>query len=205
VVPKAELDNAQTNYDSALSQLKSLEEQLNQQQVELHYYRVSAPMDGIVGDIPVRMGDRVSVNTLLTTVDEPGALEAYIYVPADRARDLKMGAPVYLVDDSGKKLADSRITFVSPEVDPETQTVLAKAAVENSQGRLRVSQQVRAQVVWKLRSAATSARKCTPSCPAASAPAPLAPAPALLAARLPRPATRCRPKSSRSPNQTAVQ
>ena len=150
VVPKAELDNAQTNYDSAVSQLKSIEEQLNQQQVELHYYRVSAPMDGIVGDIPVRVGDRVGVTTLLTTVDEPGALEAYIYIPADRARNLKMGVPVYLVDDTGKKLADSHITFISPEVDPETQTVLAKATVENAQGRLRVSQQVRAQVVWNM-------------------------------------------------------
>ena len=36
-------------------------------------------MEGMVGDIPVRVGDRVGVTTLLTTVDEPGALEAYIY------------------------------------------------------------------------------------------------------------------------------
>jgi len=150
VVPKAELDNAQTNYEAALAQLKALEEQVNQQQVELHYYRVTAPMDGTVGDIPVRVGDRVSVGTLLTTVDEPGALETYIYVPADRARDLKLGVPVYLVDDAGKKLADSHITFISPEVDRETQTVLTKATVENAQGKLRVSQQVRAQVVWNL-------------------------------------------------------
>ena len=50
--------------------------------MELHYYDVSAPVDGIVGDIPVRVGDRVTVSTLLTTVDLPGALEAYIYVPA---------------------------------------------------------------------------------------------------------------------------
>ncbi len=50
--------------------------------MELHYYQVTAPMAGIVGDIPVRIGDRVTVATQLTTVDEPGALEAYIYVPA---------------------------------------------------------------------------------------------------------------------------
>jgi RND family efflux transporter MFP subunit len=148
VVPKADVDNAQTIYDAAVAQLKSLTEQVNQQQVELHYYRVAAPMDGIVGDIPVRVGDRVAVTTLLTTVDEPGALEAYIYVPADRARNLKMGAPVHLVDDAGNKIADTRITFISPQVDTETQTVLAKAVVENAQGKLRVAQQVRAQVVW---------------------------------------------------------
>jgi RND family efflux transporter MFP subunit len=148
VVPKQEFDNAQTNYDAATAQLKSLEEQVKQQQVELHYYRVAAPTDGIVGDIPVRTGDRVAVTTLLTTVDEPGALEAYIYVPADRARNLKLGIPVHLVDAAGHGIGQTRITFVSPQVDTETQTVLAKAAVGNSQGTLRVAQQVRAQVVW---------------------------------------------------------
>jgi RND family efflux transporter MFP subunit len=147
VVPKADVDNAQTTYDAAVAQLKSLTEQVNQQQVELRYYRVTAPMDGIVGDIPVRVGDRVAVTTLLTTVDEPGALEAYIYVPADRARNLKLGLPVHLLDEAGNKVADTRITFLSPQVDTETQTVLAKAMLENPRG-LRVAQQVRAQVVW---------------------------------------------------------
>jgi RND family efflux transporter MFP subunit len=147
VVPKADVDNAQTNYDAAVAQLKALSDQVNQQQVELHYYRIAAPMNGLVGDIPVHMGDRVAVTTLLTTVDEPGPLEAYIYVPADRARNLRMGLTVHLTDDAGIKIADTRITFLSPQVDTETQTVLAKAVVESPHG-LRVAQQVRAQVVW---------------------------------------------------------
>lgn len=148
VVSKQEFDNAQTNRDAAVAQLKSLGEQVNQQQVELHYYRVTAPMAGIIGDIPVREGDRVAVTTLLTTVDEPGSLEAYIYVPAERGKDLHIGLPVHLLDESGKPVSDARITFVSPEVDNDTQTVLAKASIENPKGQLRVSQQMRAQVVW---------------------------------------------------------
>jgi len=148
VVSKQEFDNAQTNRDAALAQLKSLGEQVNQQQVELRYYRVSAPMTGIIGDIPVREGDRVAVTTLLTTVDEPGTLEAYIYVPAERGKDLRVGLPVHLLDESGKPVSDARITFVSPEVDNDTQTILAKASIENPKRQLRVSQQMRAQVVW---------------------------------------------------------
>src|SRR5215472_13596917 len=131
VISKAELDNAQTAYDAAVAQLKALDEQVKQQKVELHYYSVSSPMNGIVGDIPVHVGDRVTVATLLTTVDEPGALEAYIYVPADRARNLKLGLPVRLLDNTGSLVSGTRITFVSPQVDTDTQTVLAKAIVEN--------------------------------------------------------------------------
>jgi RND family efflux transporter MFP subunit len=155
VIAKAEFDSAQSNYDASVAQLKALEEQVNQQKVELHYYSVSAPMDGIVGDVPVRAGDRVTVSTLLTTVDEPGALEAYIYVPVDRSRLLRIGLPVKLVTESGEPLANSSITFVSPQVDPDTQTVLAKAAVPNSQTKLRISQQVRAQITWGERQGAT--------------------------------------------------
>lgn len=148
VTPKQDLDNAQSSYDAQAAQLQALQEQVNSGQVELHYYNVKAPMDGIIGDVPVRTGDRVQVTTLLTTVDEPGALEAYIYVPADRARDLKIGVPVHLVDAAGRDIGDTRITFVSPQVDTETQTVLAKAAVPNPSGTLRVAQQVRTQLVW---------------------------------------------------------
>ncbi len=155
VISKAEYDSAQSNYDAAVAQLKSLEEQVNTQKVELHYYGVSSPMDGIVGDIPVHVGDRVGVTTLLTTVDEPGALEAYIYVPVDRSRSLKVGLPVKLLNEVGELLANTTITFVSPQVDPETQTVLAKAAVLNSQTKLRISQQARVQVTWGRREGAT--------------------------------------------------
>ena len=148
VISKAEYDNAQTAYDAADAQLRAMEEQVRTQRVELKYYQVSSPMDGIVGDIPVHVGDRVSVATLLTTVDEPGALEAYIYVPVDRSKNLKVGLPVRLVDENQKTLAETSVTFVSPQVDTDTQTVLAKALVQNSATKLRIAQQVRAQITW---------------------------------------------------------
>ena len=151
VISRQEFDNAQTTYDAAVAQLKSLEQQVQQQKVELHYYRVSAPMDGIVGDIPVRVGDRVAVSTLLTSVNEPGALEAYIYVPAARAHDLHLGLPVKLLDDNGAVLTEQQITFISPQVDTETQTVLAKAAISNTKAHIRIAQQVRTQILWGAR------------------------------------------------------
>jgi RND family efflux transporter MFP subunit len=155
VIAKAEFDSAQSNYEASVAQLEALEEQVKSQRAELKYYSVAAPMDGIVGDVPVRMGDRVAVTTLLTTVDEPGALEAYIYLPVARSRSLRLGLPVKLLDPTGTLLATTTITFVSPQVDQETQTVLAKAAAPNAQGKLRVSQQVRAQITWGQREGAT--------------------------------------------------
>lgn len=153
VVSKQDLDQAQAALDTAKAQLQSLDAQVKQQQVQLHYFKVVAPREGIVGDIPVRVGDRVVTSTLLTTVDQPGALEAYVYVPVERSTQLKMGMPVDIVDATGKVIAQSRITFISPQVDNSTQSILVKATIANSRDRLRTSQFIRARVVWGERQA----------------------------------------------------
>src|SRR5260221_6423462 len=69
VVPKADVDNAQTTYDAAVAQLKALSDQVKQHQRKLRDYPRAGATDGTVGDIPVRVGERVAVTTLLTTVD----------------------------------------------------------------------------------------------------------------------------------------
>jgi RND family efflux transporter MFP subunit len=149
IMSKQDYDTAKTTYDAALAQTKSLEAQVNQQQEQLHYYSVSAPTDGIVGDIPVHVGDRVTNTTLLTTVDQPGSLEAYIYVPVEHSHDLRIGEPVELLDDSGKVIARSTIFFVSPQVDDPTQTVLAKAVIANANHQFRTDEFVNARVTWR--------------------------------------------------------
>ena len=148
VVSKQDLDQARATLDNAQAQAHSLDAQVNEQQVQLHYYKVDAPRAGIVGDIPVRVGDRVVTTTQLTTVDRQGTLEAYIYVPIEKSGQLKMNLPVEIVDGAGNKLASSHITFVSPQVDNSTQTVLAKAQIANSNDALRTAQFIRARVVW---------------------------------------------------------
>jgi len=116
--------------------------------VQLHYYKVVALKSGIVGDIPVHIGDRVTNTTVLTTIDQPGSLEAYVYVPIEHSSQLKMNLPVQLLDSEEKVLAESRITFISPQVDNATQTVLVKARIANGNDALRQSQFVRARVVF---------------------------------------------------------
>ena len=148
VVSKQDLDQARANLDAAQSQLHSLDAQVNEQQVQLHYYKVVAPRAGIVGDVPVRVGDRVMTSTTLTTVDRPGSLEAYIYVPVEKSAQLKMNLPVQIVDAAGAPLASSRITFISPQVDNTTQTVLAKAQIANLKDTLRTAQFIHARVIW---------------------------------------------------------
>jgi RND family efflux transporter MFP subunit len=151
VASKQELDQAKAALDAAQAQLDALEAQVREQQVQLHYYKVTAPRAGIVGDIPVRVGDRVTTSTVLTTVDKPGSLEAYIYAPVERAPQLRLNLPVHILDSEGKVIADSRVSFISPQVDNTTQTVLVKSLIANNRDKLRTSQFIRARIIWDTR------------------------------------------------------
>ncbi len=137
--------NAKADYQSAVEARKAGEQLLG-------YYTIRAPFSGAVGDIPVHVGDYVSQNqspaTILTTIDDNNNLEAYIYIPTERAGEVHQGLAVNLMDNSGKLLQKTRIDFVSSQVDSTLQGILVKAPVQAGPEGLRNAQIVKAGVVW---------------------------------------------------------
>ena len=125
--------NSKADYESSVALTAT-------QKQELDYYQIRAPFAGIVGDVPVHVGDYVSPTTVLTTIDENADLEAYIYIPTDRAGQVRMGLPVELLGNDGSVVARSTISFLSPQVDNGLQSILAKASIPRSQQMLRNSQ-----------------------------------------------------------------
>lgn len=147
-VSQQEFDQAAATVKSGEAQLAALDQQIREQRVELGYHRVLAPAAGVVGDIPVRVGDRVTRASILTTIDDNQDLEVYVQVPVQQAPDLRLGLPVRLVDDAGATLREATVSFIAPSVDPATQSVLAKATLDAPDG-LRNDQYVRARIVWR--------------------------------------------------------
>jgi RND family efflux transporter MFP subunit len=149
VIAKADLDTAQAAYDAAKEDAAALAASIREQTVQLRYYKVTAPTAGMVGDIPVHVGDHVTTTTALTTVDRGGELEAYIYVPADKSGAVRVNMPVEIVNDEGKALLRTTVFFVSPQVDTTSQTLLLKARVPNASAlKLRNDQTVHARLIW---------------------------------------------------------
>ena len=91
-------DQAEQAFQNTKADYESTVELRKTQEALLAYYTVRAPFDGVVGDIPVHVGDYVSSTTTLTTVDENGDLEAYIYIPTERAGQVRQGLDVELTD-----------------------------------------------------------------------------------------------------------
>src|SRR5918994_3402074 len=146
-VSQQEYEQAATAVQTSQAQMRSIEAQIREQRVELGYHNVTALTTGVVGDIPVRVGDRVSRGTVLTTIDENAGLELYISVPTQQAPALKTGLVVRMLDDARAEMGTTKISFVAPSVDPSTQSVLAKAPLQTGLP-LRPDQFVRVRIVW---------------------------------------------------------
>jgi RND family efflux transporter MFP subunit len=147
-VSRQELEQAETAQQTAEAQLNAIRSQIREARVDLQYHRVTAPAAGIVGDIPIRTGDRVTPSTVITTIDRAQGLEVYVSIPLEQAAELRLGLPVQLLDPEGKVIATNPITFVAPRADDATQSVLVKAQLRERPESLRVMQYVRTRIVW---------------------------------------------------------
>jgi RND family efflux transporter MFP subunit len=155
VTSKQAYDQAvQSNNNSKADWEAAISARIAEQQ-QLAYYNLTAPFDGIVGDVPVHIGDYVSSSTLLTTVDENAQLEAYIYIPTERASDIRLGLPVQIVSSTGALIEATQIYFVSPTVDNSLQGILAKTPIKSSLDIFRNEQLVKARVIWSTAPAPT--------------------------------------------------
>ncbi len=121
---------------------------VNQEQVNLRNFTVRAPFDGVVGEIPAKAGNVVNESTALLTLTENRNLEVNIEVPQERSDRLQLGLPVQLIQADGKAIASGAVSFISPNVNPDTQSIQVKAQFQNAAGELRTNQFVKARIVW---------------------------------------------------------
>ncbi|MCY1040902.1 efflux RND transporter periplasmic adaptor subunit [Corallococcus sp. bb12-1] len=153
LVSRQDYDQAVAQAEQAVAQAHAVEAQIQNQQVQLGFFKVSAPFDGIVGDIPVKLGDYVTPQTGLTIVDQSALLELSVQVPVAQAARVKVGqTPLEVLDADGKPIVRAPAFFVATTPNPITQLVEVKAAFQNN-GALKAGQLVRAQLVYDVREA----------------------------------------------------
>ncbi|WP_233501819.1 efflux RND transporter periplasmic adaptor subunit [Acaryochloris thomasi] len=118
---------------------------------DLQDTQVVAPIAGIVGDIPIKVGDYVDIGDTLTTITQNQTLEVKLSIPLERRNQLQVGLPVEVRSfQNDRTLATGNISFISPTANAATQSVLATASFRNN-GQLQDAQRVSGTVIWQKR------------------------------------------------------
>ncbi len=145
---------ARATIDQENSALQQAQANVALKSEDLKYTRVVAPVAGVVGDFKLKLGDYVKTGDTLMTILQNNTLNLRLSVPVEQGPQLRVGLPVQLlsakndISANNEVIGTGQISFVSPQIDSGTQTILAKASFPNPEGTLRDTQQVRARVIW---------------------------------------------------------
>jgi RND family efflux transporter MFP subunit len=118
--------------------------------VNVNFKQVLAPISGIVGDLPHKVGDYLSGGQTVTSLVQNDVLDLRLSVPSSRINQLRLGLPVKLLDPATQDpVGSGALSFISPTVDTIAQVVLVKARFPNASGRLRNGQYTEARIIWE--------------------------------------------------------
>ena len=147
IVSQQDADQARVQADQAEANVRATDALIASQRARLSFFTIVAPFEGVVGNVPVKVGDFVTPATLLTSVTQDTGLEAEVSVPVERSVALNASSRIRLLGQDDEALGESPVIFVSPRADPATQLLLIKGAFE-AMPTLRADQAVRARVIW---------------------------------------------------------
>lgn len=101
----------------------------------LSTYRLDAPIDGTILARSAVAGAAVTTGEVLYTIADLSEVWADFDVYRDDVSIVRPGETVVVRDDSGRAEATAKIAYVSPLRDVHTQTMLARAVLDNAHGR----------------------------------------------------------------------
>jgi len=93
--------------------------ELKQQQLDA--LKVRAGIAGVLTDLPLAVGQHVTVGTMLAQVVQPNQLKAQLKIAETQARDILIGQPASI--DTHNGLADGKVSRIDPAVQNGTVTV----------------------------------------------------------------------------------
>ena len=146
IVSKYVLDNAENQYKQAKASVAQYKAIANRARVNLGYCTITAPVDDVIGSIPVFAGDQVNTSTYLTMVSGNAKMYAEFSVSESVLEERANG-------EAGGTLADfpdvtflfksgteypkkGRITSITGTVDRTTGALTCKATFPNQNGVL---------------------------------------------------------------------
>jgi len=133
----------QQDYDQSFTNLKVLQAQIAELQVTISKTRIKAPFNGRLGIIHVYPGAIVSINTVLTNIQDNSVVKVEFSVPEKYAAIITPGSDQKFTVASDAKPYSAKVVARESKVDQNTRTLLVRAVSPNPGGVLLPGQSAR--------------------------------------------------------------
>jgi HlyD family secretion protein len=137
---KADSKSSWADKQAAKAQLQQAELAKKMAQVQLGYYTIKAPGDGVLTNIAQKVGENAAPGTAMAMMSQVQSLTVTIYVPETEIGKVKMGQSGTLTTDSTTKSYDAKVSFISSQAE------FTPASIETKDQRVKLVYQVKLDI-----------------------------------------------------------
>ena len=134
---------AQQDYDEVSTNLKVIQAQINELQVTIDKTSIRAPFDGQVGMINIHVGAIVSVNTVLTDIEDNSVVKIEFNVPEKYTNVIRENSEHIFTTPSDDHAYTTTVIAKSASLSTDTRTLLIRGLTPNPDGKLLPGQSAR--------------------------------------------------------------
>ncbi len=139
------------DFEKIKYEMDALEASYNLAKLELSYTEIRAPINGVIAERFVKVGNTINVNTITFQVTSLEPLIAYLHIPEREYRRIARGqTAVIAVDALQGSEFQATVARISPVVDPGTGTFKITVEVSDPTRRLKPGMFSRINIVYDM-------------------------------------------------------
>lgn len=127
---------SQQEYDVVMSELNSVQADVEFTQAQISKTEIRAPFDGVIGLRAVSTGSYISPQSKIATLQSINPIKVDFSIPQKYFGKVSVGQKVTVQISSGDKKYEGRIYAIEPKIDQTTRTVQVRAIIPNESGTL---------------------------------------------------------------------
>jgi membrane fusion protein (multidrug efflux system) len=139
------------DFEKIRYEMEALQATFDLAKLELGYTEIRAPIDGVISERFIKIGNTIDINEQTFKVTSLEPLISYLHVPEREYRRIEPGQKAMIVVDA---LSDSNfdaiVARISPIVDPETGTFKISIEVSDESRRLKPGMFGRIDIVFDM-------------------------------------------------------
>jgi HlyD family secretion protein len=146
------LQNAgkQAQLNAATAQVAQARGQFQSAEAQVAYSDIRSPINGVIADRPVYIGDVPAAGSPLFTIVDISRVVARANIPQKEAATVKVGNPATIKLTDGVTEVPGKVTVVSPATDPASTTVQVWVEANNPSGVLKPGASSRVVIVTEV-------------------------------------------------------
>jgi membrane fusion protein, multidrug efflux system len=128
---------SQESYDQIVTELQTIEADINLIQARISETELRAPFDGIIGLRYLSEGSYATSSTKIAKLIKISPIKIEFSIPERYASEIKIGYPVTFDVDGVNKTFEASVYAVDPKIDIDTRTIVLRALYPNTKEELK--------------------------------------------------------------------